>query len=144
MMVLVKRIKLNQYIRCHLYFVSRYCHGGGVDGEDVRVIPFGGEVDDPLYTDLPEPHRCKSERKPYITPMKTLIKRAKEERELTKSNPCRVLEHPPDNGLLVPELVEVSRRVYWARESLLIGISKLLAFTPVLKCRLALFVCCLM
>ncbi|XP_021719321.1 APO protein 3, mitochondrial-like [Chenopodium quinoa] len=135
-MSLVKKIKLHQYIRCYLYCVSRHCHGGsGVDGEDVRVIPFGAEVDDPLYLDLPGPPRCKSERKPYVTPMKTLIKRAKEERELMRLNPCRVLEHPPDNGLLVPELVEVSRRVYWARESLLIGVSKLLSFIPVLRCR---------
>lgn len=133
-MHIVKEIKL-QFIRRHVYHVHRRFHGGLVGEEDLRVISFGEEVDDPLYIDLPEPRRCKSDRKPYVTPMKTLIKRAKEEKELMKLNPCRVLEHPPDNGLLVPELIEVSRRVYWARESLLIGISKLLAFIPVLRCR---------
>lgn len=74
--------------------------------------------------------------KTFSDPVNILIKRAKEERELMKLNPCRVLEHPPDNGLLVPELVEVARKVYWARESLLKGISKLLTIVPVLRCRL--------
>ncbi|KAL2935586.1 APO protein 3 mitochondrial [Bienertia sinuspersici] len=137
-MLLVKKMSLCRFIHCRcLHHVRRHFHGGRVPGEDegLRVIPFGGETDDPLYIDLPEPRRSKSERKPYPTPMKTLIKRAKEERELMKLNPCRVLEHPPDNGLLVPELVEVSKQVYWARESLLIGISKLLDFIPVLRCR---------
>lgn len=134
-MVLVKKIKFHKFIYHHLYTVHRHFHESGVDGEEVGMIPFGRESDDQFYIDLPEPRRCKSERKPYPTPMKILIKRAKEERELMRSNPCRVLEHAPTNGLLVPELVQVSREVYWARESLLLGISKLLAIVPVLRCR---------
>ncbi|KAG2278347.1 hypothetical protein Bca4012_041331 [Brassica carinata] len=82
--------------------------------------------DDPLYADVPKPRKDKSERKPYPTPMKELIRRAKEEKELRKSQPCRVLEDPPDNGLLVPELVHVARRVHRCRASLLSGLSAII------------------
>ncbi|GFZ08035.1 APO RNA-binding protein [Actinidia rufa] len=58
--------------------------------------------------------------------MTVLIRRAKEERDARKAQPCRLLEEPPGNGLLVPELVDVSRRVHRARESVLFGTSKLL------------------
>lgn len=80
---------------------------------------------DPLYADVPKPRKDKSERKPYPTPMKELIRRAKEEKELRRSQPCRVLEDPPDNGLLVPELVHVARRVHRCRASLLSGLSRI-------------------
>ncbi|GAB4840817.1 APO protein 3, mitochondrial [Ancistrocladus abbreviatus] len=96
---------------------------------------FGEETHDPLYVDVPKPRRRSSERKPYPTPMTVLMKRAKEEKELRKVNPCRMLEHRPDNGLLVPELVDMAHRVYQARESLLSGIAKLIQFMPVLRCR---------
>ncbi|PQQ05319.1 APO protein 3 mitochondrial [Prunus yedoensis var. nudiflora] len=76
-----------------------------------------------------------SERKPYPTPMKVLIQRAKEEKEARKAQPCRMLEEPPDNGLLVPELVEVAHQVYRARQSVLFGLSKLLQVVPVQRCR---------
>ncbi|KAF2535137.1 hypothetical protein F2Q68_00018946 [Brassica cretica] len=58
--------------------------------------------------------------------MKELIRRAKEEKELRKSQPCRALEDPPDNGLLVPELVHVARRVHRCRASLLSGLSAII------------------
>ncbi|KAL9271164.1 APO protein 3, mitochondrial-like protein [Drosera capensis] len=94
------------------------------------------DIDAPsLYTDLPRKLRSKSERKPYPTPMKLLIRRAKQEKQLMKENPYRVLEHPPENGLLVPELVDVAHRVYRARESLVAGVSKLVRMAPVLRCR---------
>lgn len=93
-------------------------------------------VDDGFpYSDVPKPKRRNSERKPYVTPMKALIERAKAEREARKAQPCRVLEEPPENGLLVPELVEVARRVYQARGSLLFGLSQLVRVIPVLRCR---------
>ncbi|XP_057978095.1 APO protein 3, mitochondrial [Malania oleifera] len=102
-----------------------------------RMLNLGAEgwVDDPLYADVPKPRRRKSERKPYPTPMKLLIRRAKAEREARKAQPCRMLEEPPDNGLLVPELVHVAHRVYQARESLLLGLSKLIEVIPVKRCR---------
>lgn len=70
-----------------------------------------------------------------MTPMKVLIERAKAERETRKAQPCRVLEEPPANGLLVPELVDVAHRVYQARGSLLFGLSQLVRVIPVLCCR---------
>ncbi|KAF9594146.1 hypothetical protein IFM89_028400 [Coptis chinensis] len=93
-------------------------------------------VFDPLYTDVPNPSKRKSDRKPYPTPMKFLIRRAKEEREARKSEPCKILENAPENGLLVPELVQVAQQVYRARESLLHGLSKLVdIIIPVKRCR---------
>lgn len=94
--------------------------------------------DDPLYADVPKPRKDKSERKPYPTPMKELIRRAKEEKELRKSQPCRVLEDPPDNGLLVPELVHVAHRVHRCRASLLSGLSAIIHHhVSVHRCRFA-------
>ena len=96
---------------------------------------FPNKNDDPLYVDVPKPRTDKSERKPYATPMKELIKRAKQEKELRKAQPCRLLEHPPANGLLVPELVDFAHRVYRAHEFLLFGLSKLVRLIPVQRCR---------
>lgn len=89
------------------------------------------------YADVPRPGR-KQERKPYVTPMKALIRRAKEERRVRQENPCRVLEHPPGNGLLVPHLVEVAHQVHRARERFLAGLTRLVkgeAAMPVKRCR---------
>ncbi|KAL6634150.1 hypothetical protein ACP70R_026821 [Stipagrostis hirtigluma subsp. patula] len=102
--------------------------GGGGDPEEDEAFP---------YADVPRPGR-RWERKPYVTPMKVLIRRAKEERRVRQENPCRVLEHPPDNGLLVPHLVEVAHRVYRARERLLDGLTRLVEgddAIPVRRCR---------
>ncbi|XP_049932530.1 APO protein 3, mitochondrial-like isoform X2 [Nymphaea colorata] len=89
---------------------------------------------DLVYVDLPRPARDKSERKPYPTPMKVLIQRAKMEKEARKLNPCRTLE-PPDNGLLIPEFVPIAHQVYKARTNLLDGLSKLLNVVDVKRCR---------
>lgn len=94
--------------------------------------------DDPLYLDVPKPPQKKSERKPYPTPMKVLIQRAKKDREARKAEPCRLLQDPPDNGLLVPELVHVAHQVYRARQSLISGLSKLLQVVPLHRCRFSL------
>lgn len=100
-----------------------------------------GEGDHDMYTDVPKPRRTKSERKPYPTPMKILIQRAKEEREARKIQPCRMLEEPPDNGLLIPELVDVAHQVYRAREFLVLGLSKLVNAISIQRCRYDPFVC---
>ncbi|KAF7079673.1 hypothetical protein CFC21_083874 [Triticum aestivum] len=105
---------------------TRWLHGGREPQEE--EIP---------YADVPRPGR-KWERKPYVTPMKVLIRRAKEERQARQEAPCRVLEHPPANGLLVPHLVEVAHRVHRARERLLSGLASLVkgdAAIPVKRCR---------
>lgn len=88
----------------------------------------------PPYADVPKPKKSSSERKPYVTPMKTLIERAKAEKAARRLNPCRVLPDPPDNGLLVPELVPVAHRVHRARLSLLRRLSRLASLVPVLAC----------
>ncbi|KAI3520062.1 hypothetical protein L1887_09283 [Cichorium endivia] len=67
--------------------------------------------------------------------MKILVQRAKKEKEARKAQPCKLLETPPENGLLVPELVDVAHQVYQARESILLGLSKLVNSIPVLRCR---------
>ncbi|XP_077209961.1 APO RNA-binding protein (DUF794) [Tasmannia lanceolata] len=86
------------------------------------------------YADVPKPSK-RWERKPYPTPMKVLIRRAKEEKEARKANPCKILQ-PPDNGLLVSQLVELAHRVNRARESLLHGLSELVdEVVPVKRCR---------
>lgn len=100
-----------------------------------RGLNYGDDPYDPLYSDVPKPCRRKSERKPYVTPMKVLIQRAKAEREAQKAQPCRMLEEPPDNGLLVPELIQVAHRVYQARQSLLCGLSEIVKVIPIQRCR---------
>ncbi|CAB4293448.1 unnamed protein product [Prunus armeniaca] len=92
--------------------------------ESERALTLVGDADDPLYADVPRPPSKMSERKPYPTSMKVLIQRAKEEKEARKAQPCRMLEEPPDNGLLVP-----------ARQSVLFDLSKLLQVVPVQRCR---------
>ncbi|XP_066327670.1 APO protein 3, mitochondrial-like [Miscanthus floridulus] len=111
---------------------ARWLQGGGgrtgASEEDEAAVP---------YVDVPRPGR-KWERKPYVTPMKVLIRLAKEERQARRENPCRVLEHPPDNGLVVPHLVDVARRVHAAREGLLGGLTRLVeseGAIPVKRCR---------
>ncbi|KAI3799776.1 hypothetical protein L1987_35079 [Smallanthus sonchifolius] len=101
----------------------------------VETIEAPDGDNDHLYADIPKPAKSKSERKPYPTPMKILVQRAKQEREARKAQPCKLLEEPPENGLLVPELVGVAHQVYRARESILLGLSKLVNVIPVLRCR---------
>lgn len=124
--------------------ISEFSHSKRVRGQlnailffaSRRSLTLGGEAvaDDPPYEDVPRPCRRKSERKPYPTPMKILIRRAKEERKARKAQPCRVLEEIPDNGLLVPELVGVAHQVYRAHQSLLHGLRKLIDVIPVQRC----------
>ncbi|PIA32814.1 hypothetical protein AQUCO_04300026v1 [Aquilegia coerulea] len=102
----------------------------------VRTLNIEADGVDPLYTDVPTPFRKKSERKPYPTPMKVLIRRAKQVRAARKAQPCKIVEEAPQNGLLIPELVEVAQRVYRARGSLLHGLWDLVnVVVPVKRCR---------
>ncbi|KAJ6813333.1 APO protein 3, mitochondrial [Iris pallida] len=89
------------------------------------------------YSDVPRAGK-KWERKPFPTPMKELIRRAKQEKRDRQENPCRVLEHAPENGLLIPHLIQLAHGVYNARETLLHGLFKLVesdGAIPVRKCR---------
>ncbi|KAL4576394.1 hypothetical protein LXL04_012487 [Taraxacum kok-saghyz] len=99
-----------------------------------RTLTTVHTTEDHIYADIPKPPKSKSERKPYPTPMKVLVQRAKKEKEARKAQPCKLLEYPPENGLLVPELISVAHQVYQARESTLLGLSKLIKTIPVLRC----------
>ncbi|KAL5722752.1 hypothetical protein ACHQM5_006232 [Ranunculus cassubicifolius] len=102
-----------------------------------RTLTLGTDESDHLYVDVPNPSRKKSERKPYPTPMKVLIRRAKQEKEARKAEPCKLLEEAPENGLLVPQLIQVARKVYHSRSSVISGLSKLVDdnVVPVKRCR---------
>lgn len=123
--------RLNAGIPSHRLIRFSTAAPEGFNGNLADSVP----GDDEGYEDVPRPPRRKSERKPYVTPMKELIRRAKEEREARKLQPCRLLDTPPDNGLLVPELVDVAHQVHRARESLLRDLSQLLRVIPVQRCR---------
>ncbi|KAI0495355.1 hypothetical protein KFK09_025505 [Dendrobium nobile] len=97
----------------------------------------GEEEGEKPYKDVPRPGK-KGERKPYATPMKELIRRAKEKKKARQENPCQILEHAPENGLLVPELIEAAHQVHLDRSSLVHGLSKLVEGDPAIpihRCR---------
>ncbi|ONH94884.1 hypothetical protein PRUPE_7G037300 [Prunus persica] len=94
-----------QFYKIHCRLDQKACF------ELERTLTLVGDADYPLHADVPRPPRKMSERKPYPTPMK-------EEKEARKAQTCRMLEEPPDNGLLV-----------------LFGLSKLLQVVPVQRCR---------
>lgn len=106
----------------------------------VRTVMVEAGGHDHMYRDIPQSPKSKSERKPYVTPMKILIQRAKVEKEARKAQPCRMLEERPDIGLLIPELVNVAHQVYQSREILLSGLSKLVKTIPVQRCRYGIIV----
>ncbi|QHN92218.1 APO protein 3 [Arachis hypogaea] len=53
--------------------------------ETSPLVAFGDDRES-TYSDVPRPCRRKSERKPYVTPMKVLIERAKKEREAPRNS----------------------------------------------------------
>ncbi|XP_042461940.1 APO protein 3, mitochondrial-like [Zingiber officinale] len=116
------------------HFASQRSVRNNEEIEDKRDVDSG---EDFAYSEVLRPGP-KWQRKPYPTPMKVLIRRAKEEKLARKLNPCRILESAPENGLLVPDLIEVAHQVYNARESMLHGLSILVegeAAIPINKCR---------
>lgn len=87
--------------------------------------------------DLP-PVLPKRKKKPFPTPIKEIRRVAREKEKKRKlegtSHEERVLE-PPENGLLVPELIPVAHDVLEARKILIKNILKLLDVIPVIACR---------
>ena len=112
----------------------------------LRTSAGGGRcLEEPPYADVPRKGR-RWERKPYKTPVKVLIRRAKAEKKERQENPCRILQDPPDNGLVVPELVPVAVRVFSAWRNFLRGFSRVLSnpcfHGSVLRCRyISIFSC---
>jgi len=85
------------------------------------------------YVDIPQP-LPKRKRKPLITPIKELIRRARKVREMNQDVTERVLQRP-ENGLLVRRLVPVAHQVYQAKTALYEGVAKLVDVIPVQACR---------
>lgn len=76
----------------------------------------------------------KSERKPLVRSFNEL----KREARLKKKERQKVHEiklQPPENGLLVKELVPVAHEVYAARSELLSSVSKLVKYIAIYTCR---------
>lgn len=84
------------------------------------------------YVDVPKP-LSKRERKPFVTPIKDLIRRARKVRVMNQDVTERVLQRP-ENGLLVRRLVPVSHQVYQAKTDLYEGVAKLVDVIPVKAC----------
>jgi hypothetical protein len=85
------------------------------------------------YVDIPKP-LPKRKRKPLITPIKELIRRARKVREMNQDVTERVLQHP-ENGLLVRRLVPVAHQVYQEKTALYEGVAKLIDVIPAQACR---------
>lgn len=124
---------LRKAIQCNSFstFASSQILRKELDGPSYSSKP--SEPLSPKHVDLPEP-LPKGQRKPLPTPLKVLIRRAKEEKTLNREAEQRVL-HPPENGLLVPELIKVSHEVYQASITVRLGVSKLLKVLSVHTCR---------
>ncbi|KAK6940980.1 APO domain [Dillenia turbinata] len=79
--------------------------------------------------------RKKFERKPLVTGINELKRRARVEKEMRRKVQEVVLK-PPENGLLIKELVPVAHEVYAAREKLYACIPRVLESIPIYACSL--------
>ncbi|XP_002518315.2 APO protein 3, mitochondrial [Ricinus communis] len=84
------------------------------------------------YVELPRKLK-KSERKPWVTSVNELKRKAREERKDRQLVRERILR-PPENGLLVKELIPVAHEVYSARMELLSCVSKVVESIAVYSC----------
>lgn len=85
------------------------------------------------FVDLPKPRRS-SDRKPLVTPITELKRRAREERK-ARHEVREVALRPPENGLLVQTLVPVAHEVFAARKQLLCCAERVAGSIPVHACR---------
>ncbi|CAN1231701.1 APO protein 3, mitochondrial [Linum perenne] len=83
-------------------------------------------------TELPRKLK-KSERKPWVTSVNELKRKARLERKEKQSASEQILR-PPENGLLVKELIPVAHEVYAARAELLGCVSKVAKSIAVYCC----------
>ncbi|KAH9608050.1 hypothetical protein KSS87_002334 [Heliosperma pusillum] len=82
--------------------------------------------------DLP-PLLPKDKKKPYPVPIKEIIRKGRVQKKLSKMGIEQLLE-PPQNGLLVPELIPVAHQVLAAWKDLIKGLAQLLHVVPVQAC----------
>ncbi|GLJ38772.1 hypothetical protein SUGI_0790490 [Cryptomeria japonica] len=87
--------------------------------------------------DLP-PVLPKRKKKPYPRPIKEIIRDARKIKKRSKLEEAKMEERvlgPPENGLLVPDLIPVAHQVLEARKILVKNLVKLLDVIPVFACR---------
>ncbi|KAG9451850.1 hypothetical protein H6P81_004754 [Aristolochia fimbriata] len=78
-------------------------------------------------------HR-KHERKPFVTDINELKRRARLEK-IMRNEVCEISLKPPENGLLVKKLIPVAHEVYSARNELLDIVPKLIERISLHACR---------
>eukprot|EP01018_Ginkgo_biloba_P016414 Gb_29513 [translate_table: standard] len=91
----------------------------------------------PQNVDLP-PVLPKNKKKPFPTPIKEIRRAARQNEKKNKLEEERgeaKIPEPPENGLLVPELIPIAHEVLEARKTLVKDLLKLLSVVPVYGCR---------
>lgn len=94
---------------------------------------FEKQIAYPQNVDFP-PILPKKKKKPYPIPFKKIRQAAKHDKKLAQMGIEKPLE-PPQNGLLVPELIPVAYEVLDAWKVLIKGLAQLLHVIPVHGCR---------
>lgn len=95
--------------------------------------PFGTYSPGSIFTELPR-RRKKCERKPWVTDineLKRMGRRERKERQMVKEKILR----PPENGLLVKELIPVAHDVFAARTELLACVTRVAKSITIYTCR---------
>lgn len=87
----------------------------------------------PQNVDLP-PVLPKKEKKPYPVPIKKILQAARNRKKLAEKG-IEMPLLPPQNGLLVPDLIPVAHEVLDAWKILIKGLAQLLHVIPVHGCR---------
>lgn len=75
-----------------------------------------------------------SERKPLVTSFNELKRQARRKRK-ERQNVHEILLQPPENGLLVKQLIPIAHQVYAARSELLSSVSRLVKHIAIYTCR---------
>ncbi|XP_057445548.1 APO protein 3, mitochondrial-like [Lotus japonicus] len=76
-----------------------------------------------------------SERKPLVTSFNELKRQARRKRK-ERQNVHEILLQPPENGLLVKQLIPIAHQVYAARSELLSSVSRLVKHIAIYTCNL--------
>lgn len=84
-------------------------------------------------TELPRRLK-KSERKPLVRSINELKREARLKKK-ERQEACEITLQPPENGLLVKQLVPVAHKVYAARFELFSCVSTLVKYIAVYQCR---------
>lgn len=76
----------------------------------------------------------KDERKPWVTNINLLKRMARKERKHRQMVKEKILR-PPENGLLIKELVPIAHQLYASRRELFACVARLAKTIPVYTCR---------